>query len=204
MKNYFEEGFAESVVATILKETLRAIIYLHDNHMIHNDIRADNILIDGEGEVKLSGLRQLISLTQNGEYIKSVFSLVGDNIEWAAPEVMAQNSNFNEKVDIYSFGITAIELAFNKTPFDKWPSMKILLSKLEYECPAIPGAKPMSPAFFHFVEQCIQKDPTKRPSARELADDPFFKFAKNPTHLKSSVIKRMAAVSPASDGFPAQ
>ncbi|KAJ3101993.1 hypothetical protein HDU97_000906 [Phlyctochytrium planicorne] len=126
------------------------------------DIRADNILIDEEGEVRLSGLRQLVSLAQNGEYIKSVFSLVGDNTEWAAPEVMAQNSNFNEKVDIYSFGITALELAFNRTPFDKWPAMKILLNKLEYDCPAIPSDKVLSPPFFNLVKICTQKDPAAR------------------------------------------
>ncbi|KAI8848079.1 kinase-like domain-containing protein [Chytridium lagenaria] len=193
MKSHFEEGFGEAVIASILKEVLRGIIYLHDNHMIHNDVRADNILIDGEGEVRLSGLRQLVSLAQNGEYMKSVFSLVGDNIEWAAPEVMAQNSNFNEKVDVYSFGITAIELAYNKTPFDKWPSLKILLSKLEYDCPAIPSSKPMSPCFFDFVQQCIQKDPSKRPSAKEIADHPFFKMAKGPSYIKSAVIKRIPA-----------
>jgi serine/threonine protein kinase len=59
-----------------------------------------------------------------------VFSLVGDNIEWSAPEVMAQNSNYDEKVDIYSFGITAMELAFNKTPFDEWPPLKVSLENL--------------------------------------------------------------------------
>ncbi|RKO89393.1 kinase-like domain-containing protein [Blyttiomyces helicus] len=117
MKTSFPEGFTETIVATILKEVLRAIVYLHENHMIHNDIRADNILLDTNGEVRLTGLRQMSSLSQNGEYIESVFSRVGDNIEWAAPEVMAQ-------VDIYSFGITALELAYNRTPFDDWPPLK--------------------------------------------------------------------------------
>ena len=63
-------------------------------------------------------------MSQHGTYLKSVFSLVGDNIEWCAPEIMAQNSNYNEKADIYSFGITALELAFNKTPFDGWCPLK--------------------------------------------------------------------------------
>jgi serine/threonine protein kinase len=92
--------------------------------MIHNDIKADNIVIDIDGEPRLAGLRQLSHLSKDGGYMKSVFSLVGDNIQWAAPEVMSQNSNYNEKADIYSIGITTIELAMNKTPFDSWEPLK--------------------------------------------------------------------------------
>jgi hypothetical protein len=55
-----------------------------------SDVRADNILLDEHGNVRITGLASMARLAQNGEYIKSVFSLVGDNIEWAAPEVMAQ------------------------------------------------------------------------------------------------------------------
>ncbi|KAJ3112673.1 hypothetical protein HK098_007974, partial [Nowakowskiella sp. JEL0407] len=124
LKVYFTDGFNENIVATILREVLKAIIYLHEGRMIHNDIRAGNILIDIRGNVRITGLRQLAFLAQNGEYQKTVFSLVGDNIEWAAPEVIAQNANYNEKADIYSIGITALELAFNQTPFDDWPPLK--------------------------------------------------------------------------------
>ena len=113
MNDYFPDGFSEPVVATILKEVLRAIIYMHENHMIHkcvrvsddflqrrncrnssdcifSDIRADNILMDFTGEIRVTGLRQMVSLAQHGTYVASVFSRVGDNIEWAAPELMAQ------------------------------------------------------------------------------------------------------------------
>ncbi|KAJ3191398.1 hypothetical protein HK101_007810 [Irineochytrium annulatum] len=194
MEKRFPEGFSEVAVATILREVLHAVIYLHQNHMIHNDIRADNILLDGDGDVRLSGLRQLVSLSQHGLHRKSVFSLVGDNIEWAAPELTAQNANYDTKVDIYSFGITALELAFNRTPFDQWPAMKVLLSKLEYDCPTIPGVgiegKQMSASFHHLVTECLHKDPTRRPSAQDLMGFAFLRLAK-----KSSLKSLMAASS---------
>ncbi|KAI9098605.1 kinase-like domain-containing protein [Phlyctochytrium arcticum] len=189
MRNHFQDGLNDATVATVLREVLKAVTYMHDNKMIHNDIRADNILLDGRGEIRITGLRQMAILSQGGEYIKSVFSLVGDNIEWAAPEVMAQNSNYDEKADIYSFGITALELAYNKTPFDDWAPLKILLSKLEYPCPAIASTKVVSKEFKRMVSACLHKDPTRRPSARELAEHPFFKMARNSRHLESHIMK---------------
>lgn len=102
--------------------------------MIHNNIKADNIVIDNNGVVKLTGLRSLANLSRNGEYCKSVFSLVGDNIEWAAPEVMSQSANYNEKCDIYSLGIAAIELSFNQTPFDGWEPLKVHFFSFRFYC----------------------------------------------------------------------
>ncbi|KAJ3041661.1 hypothetical protein HDV00_008938 [Rhizophlyctis rosea] len=189
MNDYFPDGFSEPVVATILKEVLRAVIYMHENHMIHNDIRADNILLDFNGDVRVTGLRQMVSLAQHGAYVASVFSRVGDNIEWAAPEVMAQNNNYDEKADIYSFGITALELAFNRTPFDGWPALKVLLSKLEYDCPGIDTDKIMSPAYYKLIRACLKKDASERPSAQDLMDHPFFKHARNARYLEVHVMK---------------
>ncbi|TPX37032.1 hypothetical protein SmJEL517_g00826 [Synchytrium microbalum] len=190
MKKSFPTGFAEPVVATILKEVLRALSYLHENYFIHNDIRADNILMSETGEIRLTGFRSMVSRAQHGGYVKTVFSLVGDNIEWAAPEVMAQNSNYTDKADIYGLGITALELAFNTTPFTDWPPLKVLLAKMEYDVPAtILSNKPMSRHFYDLVYQCSQRDPTSRPSAATLLDHPFFKLAKNQHYLESNVVK---------------
>ncbi|KAI8821857.1 kinase-like domain-containing protein [Fimicolochytrium jonesii] len=191
MRNHFQEGFSEPVVATILRELLKAIVYMHDNMLIHNDIRADNILLVEHGEIKITGLRQMISLSEGGQYLESVFSIVGDNIEWAAPEVMAQNSVYDEKADIYSIGITALELAFNRTPFDDWPPLKVLLSKLEYPCPLIPTKKAMSKEFYDMVYACLHKDPKRRPSACELADNAFFKQAKSTKFLEAQVLQKL-------------
>lgn len=115
-----------------------------------------------EFEIKLSGFRQMQILQQGGQVMKTAFSLVGDNIEWAAPEVMSQNVNYNASADIYSLGITTLELAFNQTPFDDWPPLKMLLCKQHYECPAIKTDKQLSKHFYKFVQACLSQDPTHR------------------------------------------
>ncbi|KAI8915889.1 kinase-like domain-containing protein [Gorgonomyces haynaldii] len=168
LKTQFPGGFHEHAVATIIKDVLKGLTYLHDNKMIHNDIKADKLVIDTKGEVRLTGLRQLAHLQKNGEYMKSVFSLVGNNIEWASPEVLSQNSNYDQKSDIYS----------------------ILLCKLEYECPAMITDKHFSKHFYKFVRDCVHTDPKKRPSCLELLEHPWIKQnAKNPAYLEQTVKK---------------
>ena len=95
--------------------------------IIFSDIRASNILLDFNGDVKLTGYHQLSSLVVGGKLKKSIFTPIGDNHEWAAPEIIAQNTSHNHKSDIYSIGITALELVYNKTPFDDWPSAKVYI-----------------------------------------------------------------------------
>ena len=162
MNEHFSDGLPEVLVATILKEVIRGLCYIHDNHMIHNDIKADNILVDSNGDIRISGFRQLRVLQQGGLVKKSICSLVGDNIEWAAPEIISQNASYTLSADIYSLGITAMELAYNQTPFDEWPPLKVLLCKRQYECPAIRSNKSMSKNFYKFVNACVQKVPEHR------------------------------------------
>jgi serine/threonine protein kinase len=163
--------------------------------MIHNDIKADNIVLDTHGEVRISGFRQLALLQQGGQYLNSTFSLVGDNLEWAAPEVMTQNANYDQSADIYSLGITALELAFNQTPFDNWPPLKILLCKTDYGCPKIKTSKQFSKSFYKFVQACVQLDPKMRPTIHECLDHPFFKQAKNAHYLEQQIIKNDRIIS---------
>ncbi|TPX44622.1 hypothetical protein SeMB42_g02198 [Synchytrium endobioticum] len=204
MKKTFPDGFTEVVAATILREVLKAVVYLHENYFIHNDIRADNILMTENGDVKLTGFRSMVSRAKDGGHVKTVFSLVGDNIEWAAPEVMAQNANYTEKADIYCLGITGLELAFNTTPFTDWPPLKVLLAKMEYDVPAtILSSKPMSRHFYDLVYQCTQRDPCLRPSASSLLEHPFFKLGKTMHYLENHVVKKALVLkSPTSPNLP--
>lgn len=135
-------------------------------------------------------------MEKDGIVNKSVFSLVGDSIEWAAPEVIAQNSNYNEKADIYSIGITALELAFNKTPFDGFPPMQVLLSKLDYDCPAIMSDKNMSADFYKFVLACLHKNPKKRPRAVDLMEFGLLKLAKTHHYLETHIVKKITVKPP--------
>jgi len=194
LKDYFQDGFSEMVASIILKEVLKAVQYLHSNNLIHNDIRASNILLDFNGDVKLTGYHQLSSLVVNGRLKKSIFTPIGDNHEWAAPEIIAQNTSHNQKSDIYSIGITALELVFNKTPYDEWPSAKILLSKILYPIPMIKSEKKLSKNFWSFVSACVKKDPKERPDVSELLETPFIKKAKNTRYIES-ILKKSGIIN---------
>jgi serine/threonine protein kinase len=86
---------------------------------------------------------------------------------------MAQNSNYTEAADIYAIGITTLELGFNKTPFDGWEPLKILLCKLSYDCPMM--VKPFSQMYYKFVQACLAKN---RPTVHELCAMPLLDVKK--------------------------
>ena len=90
MAEQYPEGIpSETVIATILRDVLRAVQYMHEHHYIHSNIRADNVLIDTSGEVRICGLHQMIYQLSEGTLKKSVFKFAGDP-EWMAPEVISQ------------------------------------------------------------------------------------------------------------------
>ncbi|KAI9146326.1 kinase-like domain-containing protein [Paraphysoderma sedebokerense] len=190
LREYFPDGFTETIAATILKQVLKAIRYLHAQGYIHNDLRADNVLVDANGDVRLTGFHQLLYQCGEGGYKRQFYEFNGLP-EWMAPECMEQNSFYDAKADIYSFGIMALELAYGRTPFDDWPPFKIMLSKLLYECPTeeLNPTKKMSRHFFAMVKSCLHKDPSKRPTAEKLLEYPFFKVAKNSKYIESRLIK---------------
>jgi serine/threonine protein kinase len=106
----------------------------------------------------------MLSMSVDGKLKSSVFSHVGTNIEWAAPEVIAQHHKYDEKSDMYSFGMLALELLFGKTPFEGWPALKVLLCKMNFPCPGIEkmDEKNVSESMWRMIKLCIQKDPRKR------------------------------------------
>ncbi|KAI9219359.1 kinase-like domain-containing protein [Blastocladiella britannica] len=192
LEEYFPNGMSETAVVTVLKYLLRALDYLHDQGVIHNDVRADNLLLDFSGDVRLVGLHQISNLA---EARPSAFDYVGMPA-WMSPELFEQQVSFDPRSDIYSLGITAIELACGKTPYHEWPSLKIMVAKLKY-LPPISEAeinkgkkRPYSKHFFSFVRSCLERDPASRPHAHELLQHPLMKRAKGASYLVSRLVKR--------------
>ncbi|CEI88855.1 Putative STE/STE20/FRAY protein kinase [Rhizopus microsporus] len=185
------EGLDEITIATILKQVLEGLAYLHKNGHIHRDVKAGNILMDQNGTVLLADFGVASSLMETG--VRKTF--VGTPC-WMAPEVMEQAA-YDYKADIWSFGITAIELATGRAPFAKLPPLKVLMLTLSSDPPTLcreTSANKYSKVFKDMVDLCMNKDPYKRPMAEKLLQHPFFKQAKKPDWLVKNLIKDIPSI----------
>ncbi|GKA92821.1 serine/threonine-protein kinase BLUS1 isoform X1 [Tanacetum coccineum] len=194
MKTAYPDGFEESAIASILKETLKALEYLHRHGHIHRDVKAGNILLDTNGEIKLGDFGVSACMFDRGDRQRSRNTFVGTPC-WMAPEVLQPGSGYDFKADIWSFGITALELAHGHAPFSKYPPMKVLLMTIQNAPPGLDydRDKRFSKSFKEMVAMCLVKDQTKRPTAEKLLKHSFFKQAKPPEH---SVKKLFADLPP--------
>ncbi|KAK9925307.1 hypothetical protein M0R45_033635 [Rubus argutus] len=199
MKSSYPEGFEEPVIATLLHEVLKALVYLHAHGHIHRDVKAGNILIDSNGAVKLADFGVSACMFDTGDRQRSRNTFVGTPC-WMAPEVMQQLHGYDFKADIWSFGITALELAHGHAPFSKYPPMKVLLMTLQNAPPGLDYErdKRFSKSFKELVAACLVKDPKKRPTSEKLLKHHFFKHARPVDYLSRTILD---GLSPLGDRF---
>nr|KJB70923.1 hypothetical protein B456_011G095700 [Gossypium raimondii] len=193
MKSAYPEGFEEPVIATLLREVLKALVYLHAHGHIHRDVKAGNILIDSNGAVKLADFGVSACMFDSGDRQRSRNTFVGTPC-WMAPEVMQQLHGYDFKADIWSLGITALELAHGHAPFSKYPPMKVLLMTLQNAPPGLDYErdKRFSKSFKEMVATCLVKDPKKRPASEKLLKHHFFKHARSYDYLVHTILDGLA------------
>ncbi|KAG4909570.1 hypothetical protein JHK87_055686 [Glycine soja] len=249
IKIALSHGFQEDAIGSILKETLKALHYLHRHGHIHRDVKAGNILLDTSGAVKLSDFGVATCLYDAVDRQRCRNTFVGTPC-WALVKKLKRKKVFIERkqyhgmgnpfpkgwhsgvrprclrirepvldqaithrwllrccnqlevaiipnvdrADIWSFGITALELAHGHAPFSKYPPMKVLLMTMQNAPPGLDDRdKKFSKSFKEMVAMCLVKDQTKRPSAEKLLKHSFFKHAKPP---ELSVKKLFADLPP--------
>ncbi|KAL2867873.1 serine/threonine-protein kinase [Aspergillus lucknowensis] len=156
--------FPETLVGVYMSQVLHGLLYLHDQGVIHRDIKGANILTTKEGLVKLADFGVASRTTGLSES-----SVVGTPY-WMAPEVI-ELSGATTASDIWSLGCTVIELLEGKPPYYNLQPMPALFRIVNDDHPPLPQGA--SPAVKDFLTQCFQKDPNLRVSARKLLKHPW-------------------------------
>ncbi|KAJ7949309.1 Protein kinase [Quillaja saponaria] len=158
--------FPESLVAVYISQVLEGLVYLHEQGVIHRDIKGANILTTKEGLVKLADFGVATKLT---EADVNTHSVVGTPY-WMAPEVI-EMSGVCAASDIWSVGCTVIELLTCIPPYFDLQPMPALFRIVQDEHPPIPDS--LSPDITDFLRQCFKKDARQRPDAKTLLSHPW-------------------------------
>eukprot|EP00056_Hartaetosiga_gracilis_P006161 m.93691 g.93691 ORF g.93691 m.93691 type:complete len:872 (+) comp12394_c1_seq1:90-2705(+) len=168
-----ERGLEEQQIRAVTKQLLLALDHLHAHHVIHRDLKAGNLLLTHKGEIKLTDFG--VSAFMKGSK-KKRDTFIGTPY-WMAPEVIIceniRDRPYDVSSDIWSLGITLLELAETAPPFQDMHPMRVLFKIPKVAPPTLQEPHLWSREFSDFLATCLRKDPASRPSIKELLDHEF-------------------------------
>lgn len=179
-----KKTLSECEISTILSDTLKGLEYLHRRRKIHRDIKAGNILLNSEGHAKLADFGVAGQLTDTMAKRNTV---IGTPF-WMAPEVI-EEVGYDCVADIWSLGITALEMAEGKPPYGDIHPMRAIFMIPQKPPPSFRDPDRWSTEFIDFVSLCLVKNPENRASASDLLKHEFIKNAKVRTDLNEMVVE---------------
>ncbi|XP_019769354.2 serine/threonine-protein kinase Tao isoform X1 [Dendroctonus ponderosae] len=177
----------EDEISAICDGVLRGLSYLHEFGRIHRDVKAGNILLTENGTVKLADFGSASIKCPANSFVGTPY--------WMAPEVILamDEGQYDGKVDVWSLGITCIELAERKPPYFNMNAMSALYHIAQNDSPTL-SANEWTDVFKHFVEACLQKSPHLRPSSQQLLSHIFVTRQRSPNVLIDLIQRTKAAV----------
>eukprot|EP00744_Colponema_vietnamica_P002861 GILI01004451.1.p1 GENE.GILI01004451.1~~GILI01004451.1.p1 ORF type:complete len:448 (-),score=135.25 GILI01004451.1:567-1910(-) len=180
----------EEQIACVCLATLRGLEYLHGHKKIHRDVKAGNILVAQDGSTKLADFGVSAQLENTASKRNTV---IGTPF-WMAPEVI-ERSHYDGKADIWSLGITAIEMAEGEPPYAHIHPVRAMFVIQKNPAAGLTQRDRWSREFNAFVCRCLTVNPSLRPSAAELLSDPFLLRGHNKALLAEMVEQNLERIS---------
>ena len=181
-----DKSLNEQQIQYIIRETLEALAYLHENmFVIHRDMKAGNILLTEHGHVKLADFgvsaKNLTPSQKRSSFIGTPY--------WMSPEIIAcetdKECSYDSKTDIWSLGITCIELAEKEPPHNELNPNRVMMKIRKSDPPKLREHNKWSKQFHEFLGLCLDRNPDSRFTARDLLKVCLFLFVQVSLKLKS-------------------
>ncbi|XP_075398062.1 serine/threonine-protein kinase 10 [Tenrec ecaudatus] len=189
-----DRGLTEPQIQVICRQMLEALHFLHGKRIIHRDLKAGNVLMTLEGDIRLADFgvsaKNLKTLQKRDSFIGTPY--------WMAPEVVMcetmKDTPYDYKADIWSLGITLIEMAQVEPPHHELNPMRVLLKIAKSDPPTLLTPTKWSAEFRDFLKVALDKNPESRPSAAQLLEHPFVSSITNNKALRELVAEAKAEV----------
>ncbi|NXW94032.1 STK10 kinase, partial [Alopecoenas beccarii] len=189
-----DRGLTEPQIQVICRQMLEALHYLHSKKIIHRDLKAGNVLLTQDGDIKLADFG--VS-AKNTKTLQKRDSFIGTPY-WMAPEVVMcetmKDTPYDYKADIWSLGITLIEMAQIEPPHHELNPMRVLLKIAKSDPPTLSCPSKWSLEFRDFLKTALDKNPETRPSAAQLLEHPFVSKVTSNRALRELVAEAKAEV----------
>ncbi|XP_041424596.1 STE20-like serine/threonine-protein kinase isoform X2 [Xenopus laevis] len=189
-----ERPLTEPQIRVVCKQTLEALIYLHESKIIHRDLKAGNILLTLDGDVKLADFG--VS-AKNTRTLQRRDSFIGTPY-WMAPEVVmcetSKDRPYDFKADVWSLGVTLIEMAQIEPPHHELNPMRVLLKIAKSEPPTLAQPSRWSPEFNDFLKKCLEKNLDARWTTAQLLQHPFVTVVNSNKPLRELIAEAKAEV----------
>ncbi|KAG8827036.1 hypothetical protein FRC19_006004 [Serendipita sp. 401] len=171
-------GFDKNLTRHCTRQILDGLAYLHSRGILHRDLKADNILVDLEGNCKISDFGISKHEHDNIYGANEAMTAMQGTVFWMAPEILVNPDGYGGKVDIWSFGCVVLEMCTGDRPWAPKPSLAVILllgNPDTRHAPPMPDDLNISLEGRDMLNQCFQLDPNGRPTAEALKTHPYLR-----------------------------